>query len=47
MGYGSVGNSYHHRYIKGVGKVGNNVKLLLDCEKFLNEDEAECLSSIV
>lgn len=27
------------RYIKNIGKVGNDVKLLLDCEKLLNEDE--------
>lgn len=36
-----VGNNYHHRYIKGIGKVGNSVKLLLDCEKLLNDDETK------
>jgi purine-binding chemotaxis protein CheW len=28
-----------NKYIKGIGKVGNDVKLLLDCDKLLNEDE--------
>ncbi len=32
------------RYIKGIGKVGNDVKLILDCSTLLNEDEAELLS---
>jgi purine-binding chemotaxis protein CheW len=31
----------NNRYIKGIGKVGNDVKLLLDCDKLLNEDEME------
>lgn len=35
-----------NKYIKGIGKVGNQVKLILDCEKLLNEKEAENLSSI-
>lgn len=29
------------KYIKGVGKVGNDVKLLLDCEKLLNYQDIE------
>ncbi|MBP2636757.1 MAG: chemotaxis signal transduction protein [Firmicutes bacterium] len=28
-----------NRYIKGIGKVGDDIKLLLDCEKLLNEDD--------
>ncbi|EHJ00685.1 CheW protein [Clostridium sp. DL-VIII] len=28
-----------NRYIKNMGKVGDDVKLLLDCEKLLTEDE--------
>ncbi len=31
----------NNRYIKGIGKVGNEVKLLLDCEKILNEQELD------
>ncbi len=38
--------SSKHRYIKGIGKVGNDVKLLLDCEKILNDDEIEAISEI-
>ena len=34
----------NNRYIKKIGKVGNNVKLLLDCEKLLTEDELESLN---
>lgn len=30
-----------NRYIKKIGKVGSDVKLLLDCEKLLNRDEME------
>lgn len=35
-----------NRYIKGIGKVGNEVKLILDCNKLLNEDEVESLSNL-
>lgn len=35
-----------NRYIKGIGKVGSDVKLLLDCDKLLNEQEAEVLSHL-
>ena len=29
------------RYIKGIGKVGGEVKLILDCNKLLNQEETE------
>lgn len=35
-----------NKYIKGIGKVGNEVKLLLDCNKLLREDDIENLSNI-
>jgi purine-binding chemotaxis protein CheW len=35
-----------NRYIKGVGKVGSDVKLLLDCEKLLSDDDSERLNDI-
>jgi len=38
-----LSGSYHHKYIKGIGKVGNTVKLLLDCEKLLTDDEIQDL----
>lgn len=39
-----INKGFSNRYIKGIGKVGNDVKLLLDCEKLLTEDEIESLS---
>ncbi len=30
---------FHNRYIKGIGKVGSAVKLILDCDKLLNDEE--------
>ncbi|MDF2484975.1 MAG: CheW protein [Herbinix sp.] len=37
----------YNRYIKKIGKVGNEVKLLLDCEKLLTESEIENLSETI
>lgn len=34
------------KYIKGIGKVANEVKLLLDCNKLLNEEEVDNLSNM-
>lgn len=39
-----MNRGFNNRYIKNIGKVGNDVKLLLDCEKLLTEDELENLS---
>jgi purine-binding chemotaxis protein CheW len=36
-----------NRYIKGIGKVGNEVKLLLNCEKLLTEDELDGISQVL
>lgn len=35
-----------NKYIKGIGKVESEVKLLLDCKKLINEDEMDRLSYI-
>ena len=35
---------FHNRYIRGIGKVENQVKLLLDCSRLLNDEELEMLS---
>ncbi|WP_069998513.1 chemotaxis protein CheW [Cellulosilyticum sp. I15G10I2] len=35
-----------NKYIKGIGKVGSEVKLLLECQKLLNEDDVENLANI-
>ncbi|HEY5587273.1 MAG TPA: chemotaxis protein CheW [Ruminiclostridium sp.] len=37
---------FHNRYIKGIGKVGNDIKLLLECDRLLNEDEIENLVNL-
>ena len=37
-------NKGFNRYIKKIGKAGGDVKLLLDCEKLLSEDEFEDLT---
>ncbi|WP_071392860.1 chemotaxis protein CheW [Bacillus tuaregi] len=34
-----------NKYIKGIGKSGTDVKLLIDCHKLLNEEETENLSN--
>ncbi|MGI6683973.1 MAG: chemotaxis protein CheW [Bacillota bacterium] len=35
-----------NRYIMAIGKVGNEIKLLLDCNKLLNDEETEMLNEI-
>jgi purine-binding chemotaxis protein CheW len=42
----SIKSGFHNNYVKGIGKVGNDVKLLLDCDKLLNYDEIEEISKI-
>lgn len=39
-----IKTGFLNRYIKGIGKVGNEVKLLLDCDKLLNDDELSHLN---
>jgi purine-binding chemotaxis protein CheW len=34
-------SSFHNRYIKSIGRVGEDVKLILDCEKLLGTEELE------
>lgn len=36
----------HNKYIKGIGKKDGSVKLLLDCDRLLNDDEVEGLSKL-
>jgi len=43
----AIKTGFHNRYIKGIGKVGNEVKLLLDCNKLLNDEEINTLSNAV
>ena len=35
------------RFVQSIGKVGSDVKLLLDCEKLLSEDDMEELDRVV
>jgi purine-binding chemotaxis protein CheW len=35
-----------NKYIKGIGRNGNEVKLVLDCNKLLNDEEIENLENI-
>jgi len=39
-------NKISNKFIKGIGKIGNEVKLLLDCNQLLNEDDDEKLSNL-
>lgn len=41
-----LNNGFNNRYIKGIGKVGNEVKLLLDCSKLLNDEDVQNLENI-
>lgn len=36
-----------NRYIKAIGKVEDEVKLILDCEKLLNDNDVETISQVV
>lgn len=36
-------NRSGNKYIKGIGKAGSDVKLLLDCNKLLNDNDTESL----
>jgi len=42
----SMKMGFHNRYVRGIGKVGNEVKLLLDCDKLLNDDELDKIIDI-
>jgi purine-binding chemotaxis protein CheW len=42
-----VNKNAANRYIKKIGKSGNTVKLLLDCEKLLSEDDLEDINKII
>ncbi len=42
-----INKGTNNRYIKKIGKVGSEVKLLLDCDKLLTDTELEVLSEVV
>ena len=37
---------FQNRYIKGIGKAGDNIRLLLDCERLFRNEEIETLNRI-
>ncbi len=39
-----LNHGQQNKYIKNIGKAGNDVKLLLDCERLLTENEVEELN---
>ncbi len=39
-------NKGGHRYIKGIGKAGDSVKLLLDCQRLLMDEAMEMLRTM-
>ena len=41
-----MNRGFSNRYVKRIGKVGKDVKLLLDCEKLLTDDEVDAVSNI-
>ena len=42
-----MNKGFNNGYIKKIGKVGSDAKLLLDCEKLLTEDELEDLNEAI
>jgi len=36
-----IKTGYENKYIKGIGKVGDEVKLLIDCEKILSDGDID------
>ena len=43
----TIKTGFHNRYIKGIGKVGSEVKLLLDCDKLLNDEEIDAINGTI
>ncbi|WP_110463577.1 chemotaxis protein CheW [Ruminiclostridium sufflavum] len=42
-----MNRGFNNRYIKKIGKIGSETRLLLDCEKLLTDDEFEVLSDSI
>lgn len=38
---------FNNRYVKGIGKIGNEVKLLLDCERILSLEDTDILGDLM
>ena len=42
-----MGAGSQNRYVKNIGKIGSEVRLLLDCEKLLTDEDFESLNEIM
>ena len=42
-----IGKSQGNKYIKKIGKVGNDVKLIIDCDKLVSMDELQDLNEMI
>ncbi len=42
----NINKGIENKYIKAIGKVGNGVKLILDCEKLMDNNDVESISRI-
>jgi len=40
-------SGFNNRFIMGIGKVGSDIKLILDCKKMITGDDLEVMESIV
>ncbi|TYQ15786.1 UNVERIFIED_CONTAM: purine-binding chemotaxis protein CheW [Acetivibrio alkalicellulosi] len=41
-----VSTGYSNKYIRGIGKIGDDVKLLIDCNKLINDEDCEKLIQV-
>lgn len=41
-----LNKTFNNRYIKNIGKIDKDIKLIIDCEKLLTDDEYEDLGNI-
>lgn len=42
-----INQASYNRYIKSIGKIGNEVRLLIDCEKLLTDEDFENLNEVL
>jgi purine-binding chemotaxis protein CheW len=42
-----MSKGFSNRYIKNIGKVGNDVKLLIDCKKLISQEEMGDISEVL
>lgn len=42
-----INKEVNSRYIENIGRVGSDIKLLIDCERLLTEDEIENLNELL